>query len=187
MRFIYAALATGLVGFSYAAQAQQITGAGSTFAGAHVRQMGRGREGRHRPRAELPGHRLGRRHNQINNRTVDFGASDMPVDAAKLAKHQPAAVPDRDGRRGADRQRARRRNANKLKLTGELLADIYAGKITKWNDPKLVEANHGVTLPNLAIAPVHRADGSGTTFVFTYYLSAVSARTGRRRSAPTPA
>jgi phosphate transport system substrate-binding protein len=63
---------------------------------------------------------------------------------------------------------------NKLKLTGELLADIYLGKITKWNDPKLVEINSGVSLPNLAIAPVYRADGSGTTFVYTSYLSAVS-------------
>jgi phosphate transport system substrate-binding protein len=63
---------------------------------------------------------------------------------------------------------------NKLKLTGEMLAEIYLGKITKWNDPKLVEMNSGVTLPNLAIAPVYRADGSGTTFVFTSYLSAIS-------------
>ena len=63
---------------------------------------------------------------------------------------------------------------NELKLTGELLADIFVGKITKWNDPKLVALNPGVTLPNLAIAPVYRADGSGTTFVFTSYLSAVS-------------
>src|SRR5262249_6009712 len=54
------------------------------------------------------------------------------------------------------------------------LADIFAGTITKWNDPKLVELNRGVKLPSLAIAPVHRADGSGTTFVFTSYLSAVS-------------
>ena len=64
--------------------------------------------------------------------------------------------------------------ANEIKLTGELLADIFAGKITKWNDPRLVELNQGVKLPSTAIAPVHRADGSGTTFVFTSYLSAVS-------------
>ena len=53
---------------------------------------------------------------------------------------------------------------NEIKLTGEVLADIFAGNITKWNDPKLVELNHGVKLPSLAIAPVHRADGSGTTY-----------------------
>jgi phosphate transport system substrate-binding protein len=60
-----------------------------------------------------------------------------------------------------------------LKLTDELLAAIYLGKISKWNDPKLVELNKGITLPTTAIAPVYRADGSGTTFVFTSYLSAV--------------
>ena len=64
--------------------------------------------------------------------------------------------------------------SDELKLTGELLADIYAGKITKWNDPKLVELNRGVKLPSLAIAPVFRADASGTSYVFTSYLSAVS-------------
>jgi phosphate transport system substrate-binding protein len=63
---------------------------------------------------------------------------------------------------------------DELKLTGELLADIYAGKITKWNDPKLVELNKGITMPSLAIAPVYRADASGTSFVWTSYLSAVS-------------
>ena len=63
---------------------------------------------------------------------------------------------------------------NQLKISGEMLAEIYAGKITKWNDPKIVEMNKGVKLPNLAIAPVYRADGSGTTFVYTSYLSAVS-------------
>ena len=60
---------------------------------------------------------------------------------------------------------------NELKLTGELIADIYLGKITKWNDPKIAALNPGVKLPSLAIAPVYRADGSGTTFVFTDYLS----------------
>ncbi len=63
---------------------------------------------------------------------------------------------------------------DELKLSGEILADIYAGKIVKWNDPKLVEMNHGVSLPNLAIAPVYRAEASGTSYVFTSYLSAVS-------------
>ena len=61
-----------------------------------------------------------------------------------------------------------------LKLTGEILADIYLGKITKWNDPVIVELNRGLALPNLAIAPAYRADGSGTTFVWVSYLSAVS-------------
>lgn len=66
-------------------------------------------------------------------------------------------------------------NANQLKLTGPVLADIYLGKVTKWDDPSITSINPGLKLPNLAIAPVHRADGSGTTFVFTDYLSLQSA------------
>jgi phosphate transport system substrate-binding protein len=56
----------------------------------------------------------------------------------------------------------------KLRLTGTVLADIYAGKVKKWNDAAIVEANPGMTLPNAAIAVVHRSDGSGTTFNFTH-------------------
>jgi phosphate transport system substrate-binding protein len=59
---------------------------------------------------------------------------------------------------------------DELKLTGAILADIYLGKITKWNDAQIVALNPGLKLPSLAVAPVHRADGSGTTFVFTDYL-----------------
>ena len=102
--------------------------------------------------------------NQILNRTVDFGASDAPMDPAKLESGKLLQFPTVMGAvvvivnmPGVE--------VNQLKLTGELLADIYAGKITKWNDPKLVEVNRDVKLPNLAIAPVYRADGSGTTFV----------------------
>ena len=64
--------------------------------------------------------------------------------------------------------------ANQLKLTGPILAAIYSGDIAKWNDPKITALNPGVKLPNLAIASVHRADGSGTTYVWTSYLSHVS-------------
>lgn len=64
--------------------------------------------------------------------------------------------------------------AGSVKLTGSLLADIYLGKIKNWNDPALAELNKGIALPNLAINVVRRADGSGTTFIFTNYLSKVS-------------
>jgi phosphate transport system substrate-binding protein len=64
---------------------------------------------------------------------------------------------------------------NELKLTGPVLADIYLGKIAKWNDKEIADLNPGVKLPSTAIASVHRADGSGTTFVFTDYLSMQSA------------
>jgi phosphate transport system substrate-binding protein len=75
--------------------------------------------------------------------------------------------------------------ANELKLTGPVLADIYLGKITKWNDKAIAEVNPGVKLPSTAIAPVHRADGSGTTFVFTDYLSMQSAEWKEKVGAST--
>ena len=62
----------------------------------------------------------------------------------------------------------------KLKLDGDTLANIYLGNINKWNDPKIAALNPGVDLPDLAIIPVHRSDGSGTTFIFTDYLSSVN-------------
>ena len=68
----------------------------------------------------------------------------------------------------------------KLKLTGPLLADIYAGKVKNWNDPAIAKINPGLTLPDAAIAVVHRSDGSGTTFNFTHYL-AKSARRWKSR------
>jgi phosphate transport system substrate-binding protein len=64
--------------------------------------------------------------------------------------------------------------AQEVKFTGEVIADIYAGKINKWNDPRLTEINAGVNLPNLPITPAWRTDGSGTTFVFTSYLATQS-------------
>ena len=112
--------------------------------------------------------------NQINNRTVDFGASDMPVAADQLAAHKLMQFPTVIG--GVDIiVNIPSVEANKLKLTGPILADIYLGKITKWNDKAITAINPGLKLPSLAIAPVHRADGSGTTFVFTDYLGMQSA------------
>ncbi len=61
-----------------------------------------------------------------------------------------------------------------LRLTGPIIADIYLGRITRWNDPQIVRLNPGATLPDLAITPVHQSNGSGTTYVFTVYLGAIS-------------
>ena len=69
--------------------------------------------------------------------------------------------------------------AGELKLTGETLAAIFAGKIGKWNDPRLKQMNPDVALPNLPIEPIHRYEPSGTSFAFTSYLSLRSARSGR--------
>ncbi len=175
MKLATTALALTLAGFSFVAgaQAQQITGAGSSFAAPIY---GKWAEAAATPTGIKLNYQSigsGAGINQINNRTVDFGASDMPVAAADLATHKLMQFPTVIGGvvmvvniPGVA--------ANKLKLTGELVAEIYEGKITKWNDPRLVEMNNGLTLPNLAIAPVYRADGSGTTFVFTDYLSMLS-------------
>jgi phosphate transport system substrate-binding protein len=110
---------------------------------------------------------------QIIAKTVDFGASDDPLNEKKLAENGllqfPAviggtvAVVNIDGIK-----------PGQLKLTGPVLADIFLGKITKWNDQAIASLNPGVTLPDAAIIVVHRSDGSGTTFGWTNYLSKVS-------------
>lgn len=110
---------------------------------------------------------------QITKRIVDFGASDKPLNSKKLAKAKllqfPAVIGsiviafNLDGI--ADET---------LKLSNDVVADIFAGKITKWNDAKIAANNSGVNLPNQKIIVVHRSDGSGTTYNFTYYLSGSS-------------
>jgi phosphate transport system substrate-binding protein len=157
-----------------AAWAQQITGAGSTFAAPLYQKW-----------AEAAGATLGVTLNYqavgsgagqklIFARTVDFGASDAPVAAAKLEQNKllqfPTAIGALDIAINLPAVQP-----NQVRLTGKLLAAIYLGTITKWNDPAIAAANSGTTLPDLAIAPVYRADGSGTTYVFTSYLAKVDA------------
>ena len=110
---------------------------------------------------------------QIEAKTVDFGASDAPLKDEDLKAKGLMQFPTVVGGivpvvniQGVA--------PGQLKLSGPLLADIYLGKITKWNDPAIVALNAGVKLPDATIAPVRRADGSGTTFGFTNYLSKVS-------------
>ena len=110
---------------------------------------------------------------QIDAKTVDFGASDMPqTDEVLKAKGQfqfptviGGTVPVINIKGIAPGQ---------MKLDGQVLGDIYLGKITKWNDAAIKALNPGLALPDAAIAPVRRADGSGTTFNFTNYLSRVN-------------
>jgi phosphate transport system substrate-binding protein len=111
--------------------------------------------------------------NQIRNRTVDFGATDAPLNAQQLTEASLLQFPTVMGSVVAI-VNIPGIASDQLKLTGPILADIYQGKITRWNDPRIVEINAGLTLPSLAIAPAYRADGSGTTFVWVSYLSAVS-------------
>jgi phosphate transport system substrate-binding protein len=160
------------VAFPAAAQTQ-ITGAGSTFAApiyGKWNELGKSAVG-----AELNYQAIGSGAgiNQINNRTVDFGASDMPVAADQLAEHKLMQFPTVIG--GVDIiVNIPGVEVDQLKLTGAVLADIYLGKVNKWDAKEIADLNPGVKLPSLAIAPVHRADGSGTTFVFTDYLSMVN-------------
>jgi phosphate transport system substrate-binding protein len=110
---------------------------------------------------------------QLLHQTVDFGASDAPMTDANLAKatskilHLPVVA-------GAVAITYNLPGSPTLKLDGATLAGIFLGAITKWNDPAIAGLNPGVTLPDLDIVVVHRSDGSGTTFIFTDYLSTVS-------------
>jgi phosphate transport system substrate-binding protein len=111
---------------------------------------------------------------QIKEKTVDFGASDMPLKDDELTSAGLMQFPTVIGGvvpvihvEGV--------KPGEMKLTGAVLADIYLGKVTKWNDPAITALNPGVKLPDAVIAPVHRADGSGTSFIFTNYLSKVNA------------
>jgi phosphate transport system substrate-binding protein len=110
---------------------------------------------------------------QIQAKTVTFGATDMPLTQTQLDKdglHQfpmviggNVVVFNLDGIK-----------SNQLVLTGDVVADIYLGKITKWNDKRITDLNPNVNLPNQTILVVRRSDGSGTTYLFTKYLSSVS-------------
>jgi len=110
---------------------------------------------------------------QVTDGTVDFGATDGPMTDEQLAAtktpvlHFPTVL-------GAVVPTFNLPNVDSLRFTAEALAGIYLGKITRWDDPALAQANPGVNLPAQAIVPVHRSDGSGTTYVFTDYLSKVS-------------
>jgi len=111
---------------------------------------------------------------QITAKTVDFGASDGPMTMDQMTAapgriyHIPTVM-------GAVVIAYNLDGVSKgLKLSGDVLADIYLGKITQWNDPRITEQNTGVTLPNVSIVVVHRSDGSGTSYIFTDYLSKVS-------------
>ena len=112
---------------------------------------------------------------QVLNGTVDFGASDGPMtdDQLKEAKVQDPPHSHRAGRGRSRLQHPRRQRGNQVHARG-VLADIFLGKITNWNDPAIAKANPGMKFPDQPIIVVHRSDGSGTTYIFTDYLSKVS-------------
>ena len=109
---------------------------------------------------------------QITERTVDFGASDAPMTDAELAKapgilHIPTVI-------GAVVIACNLPGVSSIQLAPDVVADIFLGKIVKWNDPRIQSSNNGVNLPDVSITVAHRSDGSGTTAVFTDYLGKVS-------------
>lgn len=110
---------------------------------------------------------------QIIAQTVDFGASDGPMSDDNLSK-APGKILHIPTVAGADVVAYNLPGDPHLKLDGETVASIFLGTVTKWNDPKIAALNPGVTLPSQEIVVVHRSDGSGTTYIWTDYLSKVS-------------
>lgn len=112
---------------------------------------------------------------QLSEQTVDFGASDAPMSDDELSKAKGGKILHFPMVLGAVVVTYNLPDVSKsLKLSGIVLGDIFLGRITKWNDPRIAALNAGVTLPAKNILVVHRSDGSGTTYVFTDYLAAVS-------------
>ena len=128
---------------------------------------------------------------QFIEKTVDFGGTDAPLNEEEEKKAVGAVhIPETIGSVVPAYNLPQIGDAE-LKLTGPIIADIFLGKITKWDDPKIKEINAGLQLPSEDIVVVHRSDGSGTTFVFTDYLANVSseweASIGKGKSVPWPA
>ena len=172
-RILLAAAMAAVFGFASNAHAADVTGAGASFIYPVMTQWSA-------DYAKATGNKVnyqsigsGGGIAQIKAGTVDFGSSDAPLKPEDLEKAGLAQFPSVIGgvvpvinvpgvASGA------------LKLDGELLADIFLGKVTRWNDPRIVALNAGVKLPDRKITVVHRSDGSGTTFNFVNYLSKVS-------------
>ncbi len=112
---------------------------------------------------------------QLSEQTVDFGASDGPMSDQELANAKGGPVLHFPTVMGAVVMTYNVPGINRpLNLSGDVIADIYSGKITKWNDARIIAQNRGVSLPNSDILVVHRSDGSGTTYIFSDYLTSVS-------------
>jgi len=175
VRSIAVALAGALFSVVAAAQSVDLTGAGATFpypiyskwfsdyaksTGVKINYQSIGSGGGIR---------------QLSEQTVDFGASDGPMSDQELANAKGGPVLHFPTVMGAVVITYNVPGLTRpLNLTGDAIADIFSGKITKWNDAQIVAQNHGVALPNSDILVVHRSDGSGTTYIFSDYLTSVS-------------
>ncbi len=168
---VFAAAAATL---STLASAQEITGAGATFPAPIYAKWAADYNKATGVKINYQSIGSGAGIKQIDSKTVDFGASDMPQTDDVLAKKGQIQFPAVIGGtvpvvniKGVE--------PGQMRLDGQVLADIYLGKITKWNDAAIKALNPALPLPDATISPVRRADGSGTTFNFTNYLSRVNA------------
>jgi phosphate transport system substrate-binding protein len=175
MTFLSQARFTALVAlvFCSSAQAEDITGAGSTFVFPILAKWSAEYNAKTGTKLDYQPIGSGRGIVQIKSATVDFGASDAPLKPADLRKSDLAQFPVVIGGivpvlnvEGV--------KPGEIKFTGTLLADIFLGKVKRWNDPEIVKLNPDVKLPAAAIAVLHRSDSSGTTFNWVNYLSKVS-------------
>lgn len=171
---IFVWILAGCITMAASAQDNTLLGAGSTFIYPLFSKMFAEYGKTHNVKVNYQSIGSGGGILQLTNKTVDFGGSDVCLNAEQARKigvpvlHIPMAsgavvitynIPGFNGH---------------LKLTGKDLADIYLGKITNWNSPQIAAANKGIKLPNVPIVVVHRSDGSGTSFIFTDYLSKVN-------------
>jgi phosphate transport system substrate-binding protein len=171
---VLALLATTSLSVALPVAAQEITGAGATFPAPIYAKWASDYNKATGVKVNYQSIGSGGGMKQIDSKTVDFGASDMPQTDEVLKTKGQMQFPTVMGGvvpvinvKGIE--------PGQMKLTGTVLADIFLGKIAKWNDPAIKALNPTLALPDAAIAQVRRADGSGTTFIFTNYLSKVSA------------
>jgi phosphate transport system substrate-binding protein len=160
--------------FAGAAQAQEVTGAGASFPAPLYAKWASDYNKATGVRINYQSVGSGAGIKQIDAKTVDFGASDMPQKDEDLSKKGQVQFPTVIGG-VVPVVNIKGIAAGQLKLNGRVLGDIYLGKIAKWSDPAIKALNPSLTLPDAAIAVVRRADGSGTTFIFTNYLSKANA------------
>jgi phosphate transport system substrate-binding protein len=171
IRFATTTIALGLL--SGAAFAQDVTGAGATFPAPLYAKWADSYNKVSGARINYQSVGSGAGLKQIRGKTVDFGASDMPLKDEELKADGLVQFPTVIGGVVPVVNIAGIK-PGQIKLTGQVLGDIYLGKVTKWNDAALTALNPGVPLPDAAISVVRRADGSGTSFIFTNYLSKVN-------------
>ena len=160
------------LGFAQVAGAQEITGAGASFPAPVYSKWAADYNKATGVKVNYQSVGSGAGIKQIDSKTVDFGASDMPQTDDVLKQKGQIQFPTVIGGT-VPVVNIKGIAPGQMKLDGQVLGDIFLGKITKWDDPAIKALNPGLPLPDAAIAPVRRADGSGTTFNFTNYLSTV--------------